>query len=365
MSTAVMGLCWPLQLPPVAKSVLMSLADNSNDHGECWPSIPTICKRTCCSRSAVISAVKWLEENKIVRIDRGASKSNRYVISPQSFTGDVSGDYHYVYCITHKPTGSFYIGLRSSHAQPEKDDYFGSGKACAWLESVRGECHKQILSTFDARSEAAAFETDLLKKHAADPLCLNKRISTPAQSVANAPRLLLDGSPNEQFARRTVREEDVEQCAKSTQQCGTRTESVRQKNPNRKEPSRTVIKKDIRADFDFTNWPEQPSEQVLADWLALRKRKRADVSATVIREMGKQLHLAQAKGYSVDDALGQCVMRGWQGLKADWLDDNRGSHETATRIGNRKLSAVERVEAAVAERRRERQRAEPIQGEIV
>ena len=45
MSIAVMRSCWPLQMPPTPKAVLISLADNASDEGECWPSIPTICER--------------------------------------------------------------------------------------------------------------------------------------------------------------------------------------------------------------------------------------------------------------------------------------------------------------------------------
>jgi Helix-turn-helix domain len=56
-----MALCWPLKLPLVAKSVLVSLADNANDDGFCWPSIDTISERTCASRRAVIEAIKALE----------------------------------------------------------------------------------------------------------------------------------------------------------------------------------------------------------------------------------------------------------------------------------------------------------------
>jgi hypothetical protein len=139
MSTAVMGLCWPLQMPPTAKAVLMSLADQANDQGVCWPAITSISDRTCYGRTAVIEAIKWLEARKAIEIERGASRSNRYTLTPHLFEGDTSGDAHYVYCITHKPTGSFYIGLRSCYGAPEKDTYFGSGKACQWLESVPGE----------------------------------------------------------------------------------------------------------------------------------------------------------------------------------------------------------------------------------
>lgn len=253
-----MGLCWPLQLPPVAKAVLMSLADNANDHGECWPSIATICTRTCFGKTAVIEAIQWLETAGRLKADRANGRHTKYQIS------------------------------------------------------LELELFENVKPVRDANRSAT-------------------RTGSP------------DG-PN---------------------RSATRTAPVRQADTNRKEPSRTVNKKTTPADLNFSSWPSAPSEQVLADWLAHRKKKRADVSPTVIHGMGKQLHLAQAKGYSVDDALTECMTRGWQGFKSDWLDDNRVRNENSNRIGNRKLSAIERVEAAVAERRREREQQPPLQGQVV
>jgi hypothetical protein len=254
-----MGLCWPLQMPPTAKAVLMSLADNANDHGECWPSINTISQRTCFGRTAVIEAIQWLESVGRLKADRANGRHTKYQIS---------------------------------------------------LERELFEAEKPVR---DADQSA-------------------KRTGSP-------------NGPNQSVSR---------------------TGPVRQADSNRKEPSRTVNKNTTAAEPDFSAWPSKPSDQVFADWQQLRKRKRADVTATVMREMGKQLHLAAAKGYSVDDALTECCNRGWQGLKAEWLDDTRaGNHERTNGGGSRRLSAVERVEANVEARRREREQRPPIQGEVI
>src|SRR5260363_362367 len=70
MSTIIQAACWLLQLPPTAKFVLILLADNANDQGVCWPSIPKICERTCFSERTVHGAIKWLEQRDYcVRID--------------------------------------------------------------------------------------------------------------------------------------------------------------------------------------------------------------------------------------------------------------------------------------------------------
>lgn len=80
-----MSLCWPLQMPPTPKAVLISLADNANDQGVCWPSIPTICKRTCFSERAVRDAIKWLEEARALRADRSTGRSTSYTVTPGDY----------------------------------------------------------------------------------------------------------------------------------------------------------------------------------------------------------------------------------------------------------------------------------------
>jgi hypothetical protein len=85
MSTMVMSQCWPLSMPPTPKAVLISLADNANDHGECWPSIPTIAMRTCFSERAVQNAIKWLESVSILTADRTNGRHTRYSLTPAAY----------------------------------------------------------------------------------------------------------------------------------------------------------------------------------------------------------------------------------------------------------------------------------------
>jgi hypothetical protein len=83
MSTVLMSKCWPLLMSPSAKSVLISLADNANDHGYCWPSLSTICRRTCLGKTAVCSALNLLERSGLItRVSEGSGKHNAYWITP-------------------------------------------------------------------------------------------------------------------------------------------------------------------------------------------------------------------------------------------------------------------------------------------
>ena len=98
------------------------------------------------------------------------------------------------------------------------------------------------------------------------------------------------------------------------------------------EPSnRTVIESIEKPQFDYSGWPSLPSDQTMADWLAMRKRLKADVSQTVINRFAVELKKAKAYGYTVDQCLSECVTRGWRGFEVQWLlnSSQQGQYKTA------------------------------------
>jgi hypothetical protein len=88
MSTRIMADCWPLQLPPTPKAVLISLADQANDQGFCWPSVATLCERTCFGERAVRNAIRWLEKVGLLKVEIGAMKANRYTVRARQFLSE-------------------------------------------------------------------------------------------------------------------------------------------------------------------------------------------------------------------------------------------------------------------------------------
>ena len=108
--------------------------------------------------------------------------------------------------------------------------------------------------------------------------------------------------------------------------------------PSRSERDRSVTREEKRREelTSKTKAPAAPSfdpksalielgvaEQVVIDWLDLRKKKKAGATKTaidvMIREAGKA-------GMPLESALAQCCQRGWAGLNADWLrPDTRAS----------------------------------------
>lgn len=89
MSTIIMTACWPLQgMNASQKAVLISLADNANDEGVCWPSIDYIATRTCLSVRAVQNAIKYLQKVGLLVVSDRNGRSNIYTIKTDGYTGD-------------------------------------------------------------------------------------------------------------------------------------------------------------------------------------------------------------------------------------------------------------------------------------
>lgn len=74
-------------------------------------------------------------------------------------------------------------------------------------------------------------------------------------------------------------------------------------------------KKAARTRDVFTR-PDDVSESVWADYLKLRKAKRAPVTETVLNDVRKE---AAKAGMSLEDALRLCCAKGWQGFDAAWV----------------------------------------------
>ena len=78
-----MNWAWGLPLKPSIKFVLLALADASDDAGYCWPSIPTLAKKTCLNPRSVQRILNQLQAQGFLRVERrhrldGSPTSNGY-----------------------------------------------------------------------------------------------------------------------------------------------------------------------------------------------------------------------------------------------------------------------------------------------
>ena len=93
---------------------------------------------------------------------------------------------------------------------------------------------------------------------------------------------------------------------------------VREPDTNHQEPSRTISKATTkkRASAPDPLCPDGVDPQTWADWLTLRKAKRAPVTETVLRDARRE---AAKAGLTLTRFLEIWCSRGSQGLQAEWL----------------------------------------------
>ena len=97
--------------------------------------------------------------------------------------------------------------------------------------------------------------------------------------------------------------------------------------------------------------PSDVQEAVWKDFVAMRKAKRSPVTERVIDGIR---HEAEKAGWDLNRAISECVVRGWQSFKADWVRDKQPFHAV------NKQEAIEARNRAVVERMIERDRANGI-----
>ncbi len=209
-----MDLCWRITgISGTEKSVLVSLADQADETGLCWPSVATTAERTCFSDRAVQKAIHSLAEKGYLTVQVSpGGKSNKYTINPEP------------------------------------------------------------------RS----------------PLTV---ASTPANGEPNSP---LNGEPRS--PRTTFTPNDIHRNGEPRSPNG---------EPRSPKPSRT-----IREPSNKSTRPDGVDEKLWADFLVIRKAKRAPVTETAIAGIRRE---AQRAGMDLNAAIATCCERGWIGFKADWV----------------------------------------------
>jgi hypothetical protein len=85
MSIALMTEAWKSCMPSGRKLVLLSLCDNANDQGECYPSIPMIAKRCSMSERSVQGHIQDLRKVGVLTIFERHGRSSIYTINPRRF----------------------------------------------------------------------------------------------------------------------------------------------------------------------------------------------------------------------------------------------------------------------------------------
>lgn len=109
---------------PVRKLILIKLADNANDQGECWPSHQYIADQCEISRRTVINHINALEECgllvKEARFSNNGQRSNLYRIFPDQVQVEDDPEYQ------EGGEGDSPVGVNNLHGGSEGDSQGGS-----------------------------------------------------------------------------------------------------------------------------------------------------------------------------------------------------------------------------------------------
>jgi biotin operon repressor len=84
---------------------------------------------------------------------------------------------------------------------------------------------------------------------------------------------------------------------------------------NKKESTKVDKKEDNKFDFKKSLLDMGVEEQVVLDWLAVRKNKKASNTETVLKSLKKQIELTNA---SPNECIKMAAENSWQGFKAKW-----------------------------------------------
>lgn len=121
-------------------------------------------------------------------------------------------------------------------------------------------------------------------------------------------------------------------CVEGVQQ-GAYKPSVNHQEPliahNEKKSCRAVVSFDAKSHLLSLSVPEQ----VVTDWLSLRKAKRATPTKTAIEGLQRE---AEKAGISLGGAMAICCERGWQGFRADWMGNQHYQKQVKPKAGDRR-----------------------------
>lgn len=109
---------------------------------------------------------------------------------------------------------------------------------------------------------------------------------------------------------------------KSMSEAGKRGAAIRWSKGSNSPPIATLLTPPIATNNhkpitkNHIQAPEGVSDLVWKDFVAFRKSRKAPITQLVIEGLAKQAKLAN---WSLEDVLKECVVRGWQSFKAEWV----------------------------------------------
>ena len=258
-----------------ARLVLLSLADTCSDEGVCFPSIKTIAKKANISEETTRKFLHAFEKIGLVEAEERFSPVGRRTSNTYKLNLNKVGDDELTKDV-------IYLAIpKSKHRTSDGMNQF--------TPSPPNPVH--------TTHPLNQFIPSIMNHHKEPKIEPSKESSAMASHSSTQPNLF-PTNPSEANASGSAN-------AKLKSADGKETAPHCAAPPRNKKSSATQIEK-----------PSGVSEQVWDDFIALRKAKRAPLSATALASIAKE---AEKAAMHIEEALTECVTRGWQSFKAEWM----------------------------------------------
>ena len=262
-----------------ARLVLLSLADTCSDEGVCFPSIKTIAKKANISEETTRKFLHAFEKIGLVEAEErfspvGRRTSNTYKLNLNK-VGDDELTKDVIYLAIPKSKHRTSDGMNQFTPSPSNPVHT-TRPMNQFIPSIMNH-HKEPKIEPSRESSAMASHSSV-------------ELNQPNLFPTNPNEGHISGSANAKL--------------KSADGNGT-TPPIPLAPPRNKKPRATQIEK-----------PAGVGDQVWDDFIALRKAKRAPLSATALASIAKE---AEKAAMHIEEALTECVTRGWQSFKAEWI----------------------------------------------
>lgn len=179
---------------------------------------------------------------------------------------------------------------------------------------------------------------------------LNDRVfmRLPLASKAIAPLMWLlaseskdgifDGSMDELMFRLHISDKEYQQGVKPlidngffTVACGMLAERLQVAIPETETEAERETEKETKKKATSVACPDFVDAQVWSDFLSIRKAKKAPMTETALKGIERE---AKKAGWSLEKAISECVTRGWQSFKADWVKEKLSVSEQRQKTMN-------------------------------
>jgi hypothetical protein len=261
-----------------ARLVLLSLADSCNDDASCWPSIRKIAEKANICEPITKKYLNALIEIGVVTRDEredqfGRQTSNLYTIIVDKIGSDeISRDV--IQQVTSPSRLKTFKGVTAVNVGGDNPVQRVVGVTKVSLPIMNHHKEPKIEPSRESSAVASHSSVDLNQTN------------------------LFPTYPNEGHISGSA-------TAKLKSADGKEKAPHSESPPRNKKSSATQIEK-----------PAGVSDQVCDDFIALRKAKRAPLSATALASISKE---AEKAAMHIEEALTECVTRGWQSFKAEWM----------------------------------------------